>query len=233
MSTHVHQFDQAFSTAFHTLKALPKHKGNSLGYVCHFSCGNGLWLAAAQALGASRVLGIEAKRQDSEPENIPSQFIAPYDLSAVRVSLPMRSDLAICIDFAHTLPPERTDDFIEDLCKSSDRVLFGAPAQFQMKSTGLNLQWPSYWAKRFAKFGYHPESRFRMSVWGNRLIDPSVRQNCLLYVRRAGGYKFPYALESLDVVHPAIHAELSRRQDWFAKQLTKSTLNRILRTQKP
>lgn len=228
-----HQFDQGFATAFQTLSAVGKHKGISLGYVCHFSCGNGLWLAAAQALGASRVLGIEAKRSEADIENIPPQFIAPYDLSSVRVSLPMRADLAICIDFAHLLPPERADDFVEDLCKSSDRVLFGAPAPFQMRGAGLHLQWPSFWAKRFAKFGYHPESRFRMGIWGNRLIDPSVRQNCLLYVKRSPGYRFPYSLESLDVVHPAIHAELSRRQDWFAKQLTKSTLTRILREHKP
>lgn len=203
-----------------------------MGYVCHFACGNGLWLAAAQALGATKVLGIESRRPEPELEAIPLQLIANLDLSAVRVSLPARADLAICIDFAHQMPIERADDFVEDLCKSSDRVVFAAPAPLQMKGSGLNLQWPSFWAQRFAKHGYFPEARFRHAIWGNRLIEPTVRQNALLYIKRSSGYKLGYSFESLDVVHPAIYAELSRRQDWFAKQLTKSTITRILREKK-
>lgn len=227
-STHFHQFNQEFASAIQTLKAIPKHHGVKMNYVCQFACGNAVWLAAAEALGASRVLGIDQLSPEGSPLCVPQDRIATYDLYGVRVSLPQPADLVLCIDFAQTLPEARTKDFVFDLCRSADRVLFSAPAPFQMRGQGLNLQWPSYWAKLFSANHFFPEFKFRPSIWANRLIEPSVRQNAILYVRRKERYRLPVPLENLDVVHPAIFAELSSRQDWFARQLTKSTLSRIL-----
>jgi hypothetical protein len=224
--THFHQFNQEFASAIQTLKAIPKHHGVKMNYVCQFACGNAVWLAAA--VGATKLLGIDQPNPQGAPLCIPQERIAAYDLYGVRVSLPQPADLVLCIDFAHTLPEARVKDFVFDLCRSSDRVLFSAPAPFQMRGQGLNLQWPSYWAGLFAESRLFPELKFRPKIWANRLIEPSIRQNAILYVRREAGYRLPVPLENLDVVHPAIFAELSSRQDWFARQLTKSTLSRIL-----
>jgi len=227
--THFHQFNQEFASAIQTLETIPKHLGVKMDYVCQFACGDGVWLAAAEALGAKRILGIDQVNPQLAPLSIPQDRIANYDLRGVRVSLPAPADLALCINFAHTLPTERAKDFITDLSKSADRVLFCAPAPFQMRGQGINLQWPSYWARLFAENHLFPELKFRPKIWANRLIEPSIRQNSVLYVRRKPDYRMPVPFENLDVVHPAIFAQLSDRQEWFAKQLTKSTLSRILR----
>ena len=223
-----HHFDAEYASAYHTLLGLPKPHGSELGFVCHFVCGSGVWLAAAQALGAQRVMGIDAARPDDAPRCIPESVVAQYDLSQISVSLPQPADLAISVLFLQQLPEERAAKFIEDLCTSAKAVLFGALAPFETSDRTAHLKWPSYWASVFAKHGYYPELRFRPAIWSNRFIDPSIRQNVLLYVKRAKNYRFPMPYENLDVVHPSLFELYMTRQNWFAKQLTKSTIGKIL-----
>jgi hypothetical protein len=223
-----HQFDAEYGSAYHTLAAARGLLKPGLGYVCHFSCGSGAWLAAAQALDARKIMGIDAEPPPEAPRCIPASLIAPYDLSKVRVSLPESADLAISILYLQQLPEERAENFVEDLCKSGASVLFGALSPFQISDRSAHLRWPSYWARLFASFGYFPDPRFRPLIWSNRFIDPSVRQNVLLYVRRAKGYRPAQPFENLDVVHPSLFEQFMTRQNWFAKQLTKSTIGKIL-----
>jgi hypothetical protein len=230
---HFHQFDAEYASAYHTLEAVKKLDPKGFGYVCQFACGSGVWLAAAQALEANRLLGIDRVAAADEPHCIPSSFIANYDLSQVRVSLPETANLAINILYLQQLPEERAPAFVEDLCKSSNRVLFGALTPFQLSSQSCNLKWPSYWARLFANLGFYPELRFRPMVWSNRFIDPSIRQNVLLYVKRAKNYKFTQPFENLDVVHPSLFETYMTRQNWFAQQLTKSTIGKIVGITKP
>ena len=223
-----HQFDAEYASAYHTLAGASALSKSGLGYVCHFVCGSGAWLAAAQALGASRVMGIDSPAAEHAPRCIPEHLIAPYDLSQISVSLPDPADLALSILHLQQLPEERAERFVEDLCKSASRVMFGALSPFQLSDRSAHLRWPSYWARLFAKYGFSPELRFRPAIWGNRFIDPSIRQNVLLYVRRSKKYKFDIPFENLDVVHPSLFEQYMTRQNWFAKQLTKSTIGKIL-----
>lgn len=223
-----HQFDAEYASAYHTLAAVPRPAGAELGYVCHFVCGSGVWLAAAQAQGASRVMGIDTPVAEDSPRCIPEQLVASYDLSKISVSLPQPADLVLSILHLQQLPEERAERFVEDLCKSANRVLFGALSPFQISDRSAHLRWPSYWARLFAKYGFSPELRFRPAIWSNRFIDPSIRQNVLLYVRRSKKYKFDIPFENLDVVHPSLFEQYMTRQNWFAKQLTKSTIGKIL-----
>lgn len=227
-----HQFDTEYASAYHTLAALPKLRGGALGFVCHFACGSGVWLAAAQRLGAHRIMGIDTARSEDAPRCIPDSVVALHDLSQISASLPEPADLAISVFFLQQLPEERAAKFVEDLCTSARNVLFGALAPFETSDRSAHLKWPSYWARLFAHHGYYPDLRFRPKIWSNRFIDPSIRQNVLLYVRRAGGYRFPIDYENLDVVHPSLFESYMTRQNWFAKQLTKSTIGKILSASK-
>jgi len=223
-----HQFDAEYASAYHTLLGVPKRRGSALGFVCHFACGSGVWLAAAQQLGAHRIMGIDTPRAEDAPRCIPESVVAPYDLTQISVSLPEPADLAVSVLFLQQLPEERAERFIEDLCTSARSVLFGALAPFETSDRSAHLKWPSYWARLFAQHGYYPEVRFRTAIWSNRFIDPSIRQNVLLYVKRAKNYRFPMPFENLDAVHPSLFELYMTRQDWFAKQLTKSTIGKIL-----
>lgn len=228
-STHFHHFDRDFASAFLALKAIPRPRGKGLGHVVHFAAGSGVWLSAAAQLGASRLMGLDSKPSEAAALCVPANTILEVDLSKVRVNLPEPADLVICMDFAHQLDPACNESFVEDLCRAGTRVLFAAPVPFQLRGLGFQLQWPSYWARLFAAQGYHPDMRFRQQIWANRAIDPSIRQNGLLYVKREKGHRPRLPLENLDVVHPAFFQELSHRQDWLAKQLTKSTISRLNR----
>lgn len=228
-STNFHHFDRDFASAFLSLKAIPKRQGEGLGYVVHFAAGSGVWLSAAAQLGASKLMGLDSKPTDASALCVPPETILEVDLSKVRVNLPEQADLAICLDFAHLLDPACNEHFVEDLCRAGARVLFAAPVPFQLRGLGFHLRWPSYWARLFAAHGYHPDLRFRQQVWSNGAIEPAIRQNCLLYTKRDKGYRARTPLENLDVVHPAFFLEFSHRQDWLAKQLTKSTISRLNR----
>jgi len=228
-NTNFHQFDREFASAYFALKAVPKVGGRGLGYVVHFAAGTGVWLSAADRLGADRLMGLEAQKPSDAPLCVPPSAMAQIDLSKVRVDLPQPADLVICVDYAHTLDSHRADDFISDLCKSGHRVLFGAALPFEHRGLGFHLQWPSFWAKRFAGHGFHPDLRFRERIWANAAIEPSIRQSCMLYVKRGDAYRLRYPLENLDVVHPSFFLDFNKRQDWLAKQLTKTTISRLNR----
>ena len=115
---HFHKFDAEYASAYHTLEAVKKLCPKEFGYVCQFACGSGVWLAAAQALEANRLLGIDRLTAADELHCIPSSAVANYDLSQVRVSLPEPANLAINILYLQQLPEERAPAFVEDLCKS-------------------------------------------------------------------------------------------------------------------
>jgi hypothetical protein len=224
---HLHHFDEGFASAFQMLAKLPGIKNGRYNYVCQFDAGNGLWLAAAERLGVQRVLGIASPDGPEQPPCIDPSLLKLFDLRQVKVSLPQAADLVICIDFAQKLSLGRVQDFISDLCHSAPQILFSAPTPYGSSINDENLQWPSYWAAQFAAMGFYPDLPYRQRIWPDRLIDPLLRQNSLLFVKRSGRFKPNYSLEALDVVHPAQYQALHERQAWFARQLTRSTLQRL------
>ncbi len=228
-----HEFDQEYASAHGMLKAVfaravSTRQKKPVNHVVHFACANGVWLAAARDLGAGQLLGIDKALSLEGPLCIPADCFYDIDLSSVKITLPAKADLAICVEYAHTVNASRGAELVAEICQTADAVLFGAALPFQSSLPGLNLQWPSYWARLFVKQGFYPDVMVRRDLWSDRTIHPVYRQNAVLYTRRAGRVRLPFKLEYLDAVHPAIFEQMQNRHESFARQLTKSTIRRLI-----
>ena len=229
----LHAFNHEYASAFALLKAVFAHRRPRSGlpkvpgYVAHFACREGSWLAAAKALGVARVMGIDTSAMRETPLCIEPGEFHDMDLAQIKVVLPQKADLIICVEYAHQLNPERGAGLVADLCESADLVLFGAGIPRQDNHPDHNYQWQSYWAKQFAEHGFLPEWRFRERCWSDKTVAPAYRQNCVLYARAARMPKKLPDFERLDVVHPAAWEALQERQRALALQLTRSTIRQL------
>lgn len=180
--------------------------------VIDIGCGTGGWLRAFQERGAGRVHGVDGPHVDQAALVIsPSDFTA-HDLTQ-SLSLAARFDLAISIEVAEHLPPDRAEGFIEDISRHSDVVLFSGAIPFQGGVNHVNEQWPSYWASKFAVHGYLAFDAVRPHLWNQRDIAYWYKQGVLLYARGPSLDRFEsLGLKTatptmLDVVHPDRYLE--------------------------
>jgi len=232
----LHTFDAEYASAHGMLKALyafAKRKNmkalSAFNYVAQFACREGAWLAAAKDLGSTSVMGIDTKDACESPLCIdPSEF-KDMDLAKIKVNLPSKSDLLICVEYAHELNATRSEDLITDICNSTDHVLFSSGVPYQGNHPEFNYQWQSHWAALFYKEGFVPNLRFRDHYWSDKTIDPVYRQNCVFYTRAATLPKKAPDFRQLDVVHPAIFEAVQVRQQALAMQLTNATIRKLLK----
>lgn len=178
--------------------------------VVDIGCGPGTWLAAAERLGATQLVGIDGPWVD--PKTLASERIQfrPKDLGSP-FELQERFDLCISVEVAEHLAAAVAPQFVRLLCATSDVVLFSAAIPNQGGVMHVNERPQSYWAALFAESGYDCHDLFRGPFWHDSRVDPWYRQNILLYVRRTlplgeilrNRHSHP---GPLDIVHPDIFA---------------------------
>jgi len=229
----LHAFNYEYASAIAMLKAVFAHRlrradaAKVPNYVAQFACREGSWLSAAKALGVGRVLGVDTNSARETPLCIDESEFRELDLAQIKVVLPQKADLLLCVEYAHQLHPERGAGLVADLCESADLVLFSAGIPRQDNHPEHNYQWQSYWAKQFAQHGFLPDWRFRERCWSDKSIAPAYRQNCVLYARAARMPRKLPDFERLDMVHPAAWEALQERQRALALQLTRSTIRQL------
>lgn len=188
--------------------------------VVDFGCGVGTWLAAALALGVERARGIEGPWVDSANLADPRIDLVNQNLEQ-RVDAGEGFDLAMSLEVAEHLSADRAPTFVEDLCRASRRVLFGAAVPGQGGENHINEQWPSYWVALFAAHGYLPLDVVRTQLWGDATIPLHYRQNLLLYVHRS-------ELDAVKACFPAGVGEPPRMLDVIQPELwLRDTVNRL------
>jgi hypothetical protein len=189
----------------------------SIGSVVDFGCGTGTWLTWARQLGAPDVLGYEASRRAADSFDEPDLLIEIVDLEQ-RVNPNRRFDLAISLEVGEHLSRGRSETFVADLCRASDRVLFSAAIPGQGGLDHVNERWQSSWAALFAVQGYQPLDLVRPRIWDDEAIPIWYRQNILLYLSRDEYQGFLTRavpgvlarLQHVDLVHPGTYIQRRR-----------------------
>lgn len=172
-----------------------------------FGAGTGTWLEAACEGGAEVALGIEGQWVEQSPLRFRGATYRYQDLNN-RIGLDQRFDIAISVEVAEHLQPDRGPTFVDDLCRASDHVLFGAALPRQLGEGHINCRPHSYWAREFARNGFNCLDAFRPAVWYDPRVDPWYAQNCLLFATKSSPLVrvVPPAV-FLDVYHPLMTNE--------------------------
>lgn len=172
----------------------------SVETVVDVGCGEGLWGKVFEGFAGCEVLGL-----DGHPNPvIPAQSV---DLADVLPTFERPFDVAVCLEVAEHLPPERAQTFVAELCRLSDTVLFSAAVPGQGGTGHLNEQWPQYWADLFETNGFGCSDTLRWDLWEDDRVCWWYRQNILVFAPRLmKGSDCPLA-----VVHPGAWAHFGHR----------------------
>lgn len=172
-------------------------------------CGVGPWVKVFQNHGVDSY-GIDGDYVNKNQLLIDEKNFLPWNLES-RFDLNKKFDLAITLEVAEHLTPQRAVTFVEDLTKLSDVILFSAAITAQGGTNHINEQFQNYWVEIFKKHGFVAIDYLRPQIWQDTRIEICYRQNILLYVRETSISKYPRLFnfylkhcdeQILDVVHP-------------------------------
>jgi SAM-dependent methyltransferase len=186
-------------------------------------CGVGTWLAVARAAGIEDVTGVDGAWVDSAALEIPPERFVVADLD-LALEVTRSFDLALCMEAAEHLHPERAPGLIADLTRLAPVVLFSAAIPGQGGTQHLNEQWPEFWAGLFGNHGYRMLDAVRLRHWEDDRVEPWYAQNAFLFVAEGHDVAVqPQLGLPMRAVHPGVFAtkndpKLSSRE--FAARAT-------------
>jgi len=180
--------------------------------VLDVGCGVGSWLGTFERHGVAEVFGVDRDVPIEALEIDPSCYCA-VDL-ATPFTLGRRFDLVVSLEVAEHLPAGAADDFIANLVRHGDAVLFSAAIPGQGGTHHVNEQWLSSWVERFAAHGFAIFDLVRAQCWDDPKVAPWYRQNTVFFARGRPAERLagiPSSSMPVDVVHPAFFSPLGAR----------------------
>lgn len=163
--------------------------------VIDFGCGTGAWLSEFVMWGVDEIYGLDGSDEghgligDEEFELV--DLAQPYEFDR-------KFDLAMSLEVAEHLPYESADTFVDNVCESSDNILWSAAVPGQRGVNHINEQWPSFWVPKFLERGFYCNGSFRYRFWDNRRVETWYKQNILLFSR----HKHHWNDTVRDLIHP-------------------------------
>jgi SAM-dependent methyltransferase len=188
-------------------------------------CGVGTWAKIAKDAGVPKVIGIDGEYvEDSQLVIGPDDFLRAdlENLGNVKVG---KFDLAISVEVAEHLSPDKATQFIDFLTSTSDTVLFSAAIPGQGGVRHVNERWQSYWHGIFRRRGFECIDCIRSTFWSAN-AEPWYLQNSFIYTSNPDFVKSGLAKSDIfrnwtpmpvDVVHPEL---FSRRMKVGKRWLT-------------
>jgi SAM-dependent methyltransferase len=168
--------------------------------VVDVGCGTGTWLATFRAAGVKDVLGIDGDYVPRSSLNIPVECFEPADLNRP-VRIERSFDLALSLEVAEHLVPNRAESLVADLVRLAPVVCFSAAIPLQGGVDHLNERWQDEWAATFKSHGYRAVDVIRAKVWDNPEVRPWYAQNMLIYA--GPGIQLEGDPLPMRLVHPA------------------------------
>jgi len=151
--------------------------------IVDIGCGDGTWLSVFAGAGIGDYLGLDGDYVDPATLAIPRDRFAASDLT-IPVTLGRRFDLALSLEVAEHLPPERAEGFVASLCAAAPAVVFSAAVPHQGGRDHRNERWPEYWAELFGARGYLAADAIRDRIWDDPAVDWWYAQNTIVYADR-------------------------------------------------
>ena len=161
--------------------------------VVDVGCGSGAWTRACGEVGVPEVVGVDGAAVPAERRAHATSFVE-HDLSEP-LRLGRSFDLAICVEVAERLPPERAPGLVADLAALAPVVLFSAAVPGQggtgQGGTGhLNEQWSEYWVALWEAEGWTCRDAIRPWVRAKEEVAWWYRQNLYLATSRSAGQAY-------------------------------------------
>jgi SAM-dependent methyltransferase len=154
-------------------------------------CGTGAWLEVwVRVLGKTDYVGIDGDYVDERQLLILRRRFQPRDISQ-RFELPRTFDLAMALEVAEHLDPDRSEQFVDNLVRLSDRVLFSAAPPGQGGRNHTNERPYTYWKERFERHGYQTFDYVRPHAIQFSDLEPWFKYNPLLFVRESACSPLP------------------------------------------
>lgn len=130
--------------------------------VIDIGCGPGVYLIPFKP--EASVLGVDGSPKAGQALE-PGEFVSADFRHDWRLPIehdgdgPKRFDLAMCIEVAEHLPPDRADYLVSLLTSAAPLIFFSAAQPGQGGTLHLNEQPREYWLEKFAARGYNLHSR--------------------------------------------------------------------------
>ena len=152
----------------------------NINSILDIGCGCGGWLKVASELGIQDVFGIDGKWTPIKDLSIDKKNFKHIDFEH-SFKLEKTFDLGICLEVAEHISLDSACRFVNDVCKTSDIILFSAAIPGQGGTHHVNEQYPSYWSSHFKKNGFATYDPFRERIFSNLNLPYWFRQNLLLF----------------------------------------------------
>ena len=166
--------DEQTRFAAETILTLVQSAVPPLSSAIDLGCGVGTWLGVLRERGVQDIRGIDGDWVRPDALVIPSACFTSHRLDASDLPADRRYDLAISLEVAEHLPPERADPFVTRLTELGDFILFSAAIPGQGGVNHVNEQWPEYWIDRFRQRGYVSLDIIRKTHLGRRSYRRSL-----------------------------------------------------------